>query len=179
MTQIGSVYAQALYDLAKDENCSQDVLRQLQSLQEAFDQEPGFIRLLCAPNLSKQERCAVLDKSFREGLHPYVLNFLKILTERGYMRSFADCCKAYQQIYNRDNGILEVRAVTAVPLQDGQKEKLTQKLTQITGKTICLINRIDPECIGGMRLDYDGKRIDDTVAHRLDTVRGLLKNTVL
>lgn len=179
MTQIGSVYAQALYDLAKDENCSETVLQQLLCLNDSFEQESDFVRLLCAPNLSKQERCEVLDKSFRQTVHIYVLNFLKILTERGYMRSFGDCCKAYQQIYNRDNGILEVRAVTAVPLNDGQREKLTQKLTQSTGKTISLINRIDPECIGGVRLDYDGKRVDDTVAHRLDSIRAKLKNTVL
>ena len=179
MTQIGSVYAQALYDLAKEENCSQTVLPQLQILDESFHQEPAFIRLLCAPNLSKQERCQILDQSFRNTVHPYVLNFLKILTERGYMRCFFDCCKAYGQIYNRDHDILEVKALTAVALDPQQKDKLTQKLAQITGKTIQLINRTDPSCIGGVRLDYDGKRVDDTVAHRLDSVRALLKNTVL
>jgi len=33
--------------------------------------------------------------------------------------------------------------------------------------------------LGGMRLDYDGKRVDDTVAHRMDAVRKRLKNNVL
>jgi len=40
-------------------------------------------------------------------------------------------------------------------------------------------NRIDPECLGGVRLDYDGKRVDGSVANRLETVRNMLKNTVL
>ena len=48
-----------------------------------------------------------------------------------------------------------------------------------TGKTIDLQNRIDPACLGGIRLDYDGKRLDDTVSHRLDSIGALLKNTVL
>ena len=69
--------------------------------------------------------------------------------------------------------------LTAVALTDAQNEKLCAKLGSITGKTIDLINRVDPSCIGGVRLDYDGKRLDDTVSHRLDAVRGLLKNTVL
>ena len=30
-----------------------------------------------------------------------------------------------------------------------------------------------------VRLDYDGQRLDDTVSHRMDTIRDLLKNTVL
>ena len=60
-----------------------------------------------------------------------------------------------------------------------QLKKLTQKLMTITGKQIELCQHVDPNCLGGIRLDYDGKRLDDTVAHRLDAIRGVLKNTVL
>ena len=179
MTSVAVVYAQALYDLVKDEGCSEPVLKELSALKESFDQEPNFVRLMSAPNLTKEERCKILDDSFRGRVNPYVLNFLKILTEKGYMRYFADCCKEFRTIYNRDHGILEVCAVTAVALTADQTERLTQKLAKVTGKTIDLRNRIDPACLGGVRLDYDGKRVDDTVSHRLDSIGALLKNTVL
>lgn len=179
MTQTGAVYAQALYDLARDEACSRPILEELNVLNESFRAEPDFVRLMAAPNLSKQERCAILDQSFREKVHPYVLNFLKLLTEKGYMRHFSDCCKAYRQLYNQDHGILEVTAVTAVPLSADQADRLTEKLKKVTGKTVDLTNRVDPSCLGGVRLDYDGKRLDDTVSHRLETIGALLKNTVL
>ena len=48
-----------------------------------------------------------------------------------------------------------------------------------TGKTVDLINQVDPAVLGGVRLDYDGKRVDGTVQNRLDTIGSLLKNTVL
>ena len=38
---------------------------------------------------------------------------------------------------------------------------------------------VDAACLGGVRLDYDGKRVDDTVRHRLDTVRRMLVNATL
>ena len=179
MTQVGSVYGEALYSLAAEETLSSQILNELSVLEQSFQAEPDFIRLLCTPNLSVQERCNVLDDSFRNVVHPYVLNFLKILTEKGYMRHFFDCCKAYEESYNRDNGILPVTAITAVPLNPAQVEKLTAKLCQITGKQVKLHNRVDPQVLGGVRLDYDGKQLDDTVSHRLDAVRRLLKNTVL
>lgn len=179
MTQIGNAYAQALYALAKEESLTEIILKELKVLEEGFSQEPDFMRLLASHSLSKQERCNILDNSFRDKIHPYVLNFLKILTEKGYVRHFSDCCKAYRRQYNEDNGILPVCAVTAVALNDAQVQKLTDKLTQITGKIIELTNRVDPGCLGGVRLDYDGKRVDGTVQSRLDAVRALLKNTVL
>ena len=179
MTQIGNVYGESLYELAKDENLAAQIGGQLKVMKDCFTQEPSFITLLSTPSLSKAERCQILDDSFRGTVHPYVLNFLKILTEKGYMRHFSDCCESFAALYNQDNGILPVTAVTAVALSEAQAEKLTKKLADITGKHVELINRIDPSCLGGVRLDYDGQRLDDTVSHRMATIRDLLKNTVL
>ena len=136
MTEVGNVYGQSLYELAKDEGLSREIGEQLTVLQKSFGEEPDFVRLLSNPSLSKPERCRILDTSFRGSVHPYILNFMKILTERGYIRHFSDCCDAFSELYNRDNGILKVTAVTAVALTPAQEEKLTGKLSQITGKTI-------------------------------------------
>ena len=179
MTEVGNVYGESLYELAKDESLTGLIGEQLAVLQTVFQQEPDFIRLLSSPNLTKAERCQILDDSFRGKVHPYLLNFMKILTEKGYMRYFSDCCDSFAALYNQDHGILPVTAVTAVALTSAQAEKLTKKLADITGKHIELVNRIDPSCLGGVRLDYDGQRLDDTVSHRLDTIRDMLKNTVL
>ena len=179
MTQVGSVYGEALYTLAREENLSKTILDQLKVLDQSFRQEPAYLQLLAAPNLPKAERCRILDDSFRGQIEPYILNFLKILTEKGYVRHFSACYEAYRSLYNQDNGILPVTAVSAVPLNDSQMAALTEKLNRITGKHVELENKLDPAVLGGMRLDYDGKRVDDTVSNRLDAVRNMLKNTVL
>ena len=179
MTQIATTYAQALYDLAKDEQLTEEILEQLQVLRAGFAAEPDFVRLLSAPNLSKEARCQIVDDAFRGKVHTYVLSFLKLLTEKGYARHFADCCQAYEELYNADHGILIVQAVTAAELTEDQRRRLTDKLQAITGKTVKLHTRIDPAVLGGIRLDYDGKRVDGTVQNRLESIRKLLQNTVL
>lgn len=179
MTEVGSVYGEALYTLAREEGLCEAIWDELKVLDRSFRQEPEFLKLLSAPNLPKAERCRILDDSFRGRIQPYILNFLKILTEKGYVRHFSDCCEAYRGLYNQDNGILPVTAVSAVPLNEQQTAALAEKLNRITGKRVELENKVDPAVLGGLRLDYDGKRVDDTVSHRLDAVRNMLKNTVL
>ena len=179
MTEVASTYGQALYDLAKDEGLTQEILGQITALKASFEEEPAFVQLLCTPSIPKQERCQVLDDSLRAQVHPYVLNFLKILTEKGYMRHFSGCCQLFRQQYNQDNGILPVTAVTKLPLSDELRRKLTDKLSSITGKAIELECRVDPECLGGVRLDLGGMQVDGTVRRRLDEIRTILKNTVL
>ena len=179
MTQAGSVYGTALYSLALEEGLTEKLLAELTVLQESFRETPDFIRLLSSPNLSKQERCQIIDDSFRGKVQPYVLNFLKILTEKGYMKYFHDCFKTYEDLYNRDNGILPVTAITAIAMSSEQVEKLTAKLSRATDKKVKLLNKVDPSVLGGVRLDYDGKRLDDTVSHRMDAITKALKGTVL
>ena len=179
MTEVANTYGQALYDLAKDEDLAKELLDQLTVLDGIFAKEPSFVQLLCTPSIPKQERCQVLDDSLRAQVHPYVLNFLKILTEKGYIRHFSGCCQMFRQQYNQDHGILPVTAVTTIPLSDALREKLVQKLSEVTGKQIELECRVDPSCLGGVRLDLDGMQLDGTVRHRLDEIRNILKSTVL
>ena len=178
MNAAGTVYGQALYDLALEEGLTHLLWQQLQTLQQCLEAEPEYLTLLSNPQLPKPERCRLLDESMGDA-HPYLLNFMKILAEKGHIRQFSDCFRSYRQNYYRDNNILPVTAVTATALSPSQSDKLEGKLAALTGKTIVLSNKVDAQTMGGIRLEYDGKQVDDTVAHRLDSVRQLLKNTVL
>jgi len=179
MTEIANNYGLALYELARDENVLKTILEQLNALDESFKEEPDFIKLLCTTSIPKQERCQIIDDILRGRVHPYILNFLKILTEKGYIKYFPGCCRTFKQQYNRDNGIMPVIAVTKLPLSDELRRKLTEKLSGVTGKTIELECRVDPECLGGIRLDMGGKQLDGTVRYKLEEIRSILKNTVL
>lgn len=179
MTRVGSEYAQALFDLARDEGLSERILKEMELVEATAGASSEFLRILSAPNISRQERCGILDNCFRGKVHPYVLNFMKLLTEKGYARSLPDCCRGYRELYNDFNGILAVKAVTAVPLTEEQSKRLQAKLESMTGKRVMLSSVVDAACLGGVRLDYDGKRVDDTVRHRLDKVRSMLVNATL
>ena len=179
MNRIGTVYGQGLYALAKEEGLEEVIMEQLQVLDACFGEQPDYLKLLSSHDLPKQERTALLDEGFRHKVHLYVLNFLKLLTEKSYIRQFSDCCHAYREQYYEDKGILEVRAESAVELSETQKQRLTEKLTALTGKKIALLCRIDPAVLGGIRLNYDGMQVDGTLQGRLDAISKQLKNTVL
>ena len=175
----GAVYGQSLYLLAREEGLEAEILQQVKVLAECFDAQPDYLKLLASHDLPKEERLDILHRDFGEKVHIYVLNFLKLLTEKGYIRHFSDCSKAYAQQYNADKGILAVRAVSAVALTDAQKAKLTQKLETMTGKTVELSCKVDTAVLGGVRLQYDGWQVDGTVRSYLQEIENNLKNTVI
>ena len=175
----GDVYGQSLYLLAKEENLETEILQELKVLAECFAAEPDYLKLLSSHDLPKAERLGVLDRDFGGKVNGYVLNFLKLLTEKGYIQHISGCCKAYIKEYNADKGILEVKAISAIELSADQKAKLAEKLTAMAGKTVELICRVDPAVLGGVRLQYAGQQVDGTVQNRLQEIEKTLKNTVI
>ena len=171
MTELAREYGEGLYALCAEENLTDEVLQQLQELRAVFRAEPDFIRLLSNMSLPKRERVEILDHALRGQVHPYLLNFLKILCERGALHSFEGCEDAYRENYNRDHAVVEATVTTSGPLSKDQRDKLMQRLREMTGKTVHLSEKTDPAVIGGVLLEMNGQRYDNTVRHRLEEIR--------
>jgi len=86
VTELAKEYGAGLYQLAAEENASAQILDQMRTLRGCFKEQPQFLRLLSNMALSKEERVGIIDTAFRGQVHPYMLNFLKILCERGAQR---------------------------------------------------------------------------------------------
>ena len=136
MTETAKMYGGSLYDLAAEEGLETRILGELDEVQQLLKQNPDYLRLLSTPSIPKKERCGLLDEALRGQVHLYVLNFLKILCEKGTLRELSGCARAYRIRYNQAHGILEATAISAVPLTEQQRAALHAKLESLTGKTI-------------------------------------------
>lgn len=170
MTALEKEYGDALYSLAREEDCLDPVLEGLTLAVDAFREEPGYLPLVQNPALPKPERLELLDRAF-DGVHPYVRNLLKLLCERSDLALASGALEQFKALLYAQRGILPVEAVSAVPLTQEQRQALTDKLSAKTGKTILLENTIDPALLGGVKLRYEGRELDGTAAGRLSALR--------
>ena len=170
MTELAREYGDGLYALSQEEKIASDVLSQMEMLKAAFREQPEFLKLLSNMSLSKEERVGILDGAFRGQIHPYLLNFLKILCERSALSEFSGCEEAFRIRYNQDNGIIEASVTTAAPLSADQRARMQEKLCRMTGKQIRLIEKVDEKVIGGVLLEMNGQRYDSTLRQRLDSI---------
>ena len=171
MTETARMYGGSLYDLAAEEGLETRILGELDEAVALFKASPEYLHLLSTPSIPKRERCGLLDEALRDQVHLYVLNFLKILCEKGTLRELSGCARAYRVRYNQAHGILEATAVSAVPLTAEQTARLHEKLEKVTGKHIDLKTKVEPAVLGGIRLDIEGTELDGTVQNRLAALR--------
>lgn len=174
MTELDKNYGSALYQLALEENLEDELLEQLQAVCALMHESPEYLRLISSRALVKAERLALLDEAFSGRVHPYLLNFMKILCERCAFDHLEGCRDAFVKDYNEKHGILPAKVISAQSLTDEQVRRLVAALEKKTGKTIVLSTKVDPSLISGMRVEIDGKRYDNTVASRMDHLRRAL-----
>lgn len=179
MTKTEQVYGGSLYDLAKEEGLTEQIHQELKQVIALFDANPDYWRFLATVSISKEERCKALDEALRGSVQAYLLNFMKILCENGTIGSMKGCAREFTRRYNEDHNIVEVRAVTAVPMNEKLTAALKAKLEAALVKTVELSCKVDPACMGGVLLELPGRQLDGTVKNRLEGLAASLKAAAL
>ena len=179
MTERAGIYGGSLYDLAAEEKLTEPIKEQLLALKAIFRENPDYLKLLSEPAIKKVERLDMIDKAFGGSCEQYLINFLKLLCERGLLGEYEGCCETFVRRYNSDNGIAEALVTSAVKLSDKQLSALKAGLEKKSGKKVEILEKVDPKVLAGIKVELDGVQLDGTLSGRLAGVQKKLDEAIL
>lgn len=175
---ISERYALSLYEVAQGEHKDEQYLDELSAICGIFAEQPDFLKVLSTPAIDPAEKRSILKTVFEGRIEPYMLNFLLLITDKGRIGLVSDMCEAYKELYYQDNGIAEVLAVTARPMNDALAAKLREKMCAVTGKKVVLKTSVDEGLLGGIVVKVNNKQFDTSLRTRLDELAKQLTNTI-
>jgi len=179
MADVGKEYGRALFELAEEEALDMALVEEIRTLEKILKENPDLIKLLDAPNINLEERINVIDTVFADRVHKYLCSFMKLLTEKRYFQEIFDCFIEYKNCIEEKNSIIEAHVTSAAPLSEEQKDALYSKLTKKANKKIIVKYEVDPELLGGIRVNMDGELFEGTIKARLHELRSNLKKETL
>jgi F-type H+-transporting ATPase subunit delta len=164
-------YAKALFQAALDAGADDDVFGDVQSLMGLAAEMPQVREFLLSPQISPVHKHALIDRAFAGRAHKLLIDLFHLLIDKKRIVLVMDMGEAYIDIYYKHKGMIAVKAISAVPLAERQKERLVSILERRTEKTVRLTQEVDPHVLGGMVLKMDGEVIDGTVRYQLDQLK--------
>lgn len=176
--KIQRVYADALFQVGSENNLLDAFFGELKELSKLLSQEPGFVKLICAPTVSNEEKSKVLSATFEGRLDTNIYNFIRILSDNGRFDKLPLIADEFFRMYNEHNNILEVTATTSIAMSDGLKQKLAARLSAVSGKRIVLTEKLDPAILGGIVLSYGNTRLDASVKNKLEKMKAQINSTI-
>lgn len=174
MTELAREYGEGLYELAHEENLQTTINEELKALTGIFRSQPDYLRLLDSRAIPLEVRLDVVDQTFKDKAHPYLVNFIKLLTQRGKIDAFCDCAQWFLNRYNEAFGIVGARVVSAQTLSGDQQSALKEKLMAMSGKQVEVTWEVDASLLGGLRVEMNGQRYDNTIQNRLERLKDSL-----
>lgn len=174
MTQASKDYAAALFELAQETGAEQEISSSLSYMLDIFRRHPQYTDLLASPSIPADEREAALRQAFCGSVHEYALSFVCLLCRHGSIKLFEECAAEYEHLYQASQKISPARIVSAVPLTDGEKERLVKSLEKMSGRSVLPEYVVDASIIGGAVVYMDGRVIDGSIKRRLTDAKEVL-----
>jgi F-type H+-transporting ATPase subunit delta len=170
MEEIAEVYSRALFQVAKEHDVLDRVHDELGEFAEALSSERNLQIFLFSPYFSSEEKKNGVGQIVSDA-DERLTNFLELLAERHRMPALFRIRKSFDAMWAEENKLLPVSVTSAVELDEGIVEEIGKEIEEQTGRRVELSASVDPDVLGGLRLQVGNMVLDATVRNRLEQLR--------
>jgi F-type H+-transporting ATPase subunit delta len=163
-SKVATRYARALLELAAEQGQLENWGAELQRLARIVG-SPELLPQLTSPQLADQARLEAmtlvgerLDLSFP------VRSFALVVARHGRIVDLPAISDAYQGLLDQRLGRARAELIFAMQPSEAQVEAVKAALAQRTGKQIIATVSVDPELLGGVVAEVEGRTYDASLA---------------
>jgi len=158
-------YAEAAYQLARERGTVEAWSTALDLMVAAFA-DPQMAAAMDSARLPAAAKLGLVERAL-EGIDPFALNLASLLVAKGRTALIPQIAEAFQERVDEELGVAHALAMTVVPLSDAEKEAISAKLEEITGKRIVLETQVDESIVGGLVVRIGDRLIDGSTKSQL------------
>jgi F-type H+-transporting ATPase subunit delta len=173
---VGARYAQALFDLARDEGQVEAVEADLKAL-KGFAAESADLRtLITSPVFTAESKAKGLAAiAERAEFNPLSQKFLGFVSAQRRVGALLAIITSFQALSAAHRGVVSAQVTTAIKLTAAQSKGLQAALRQALGKDPEIETRVDPSILGGVKVRVGSRLYDASLKSKLDSLKFALK----
>ena len=170
MQDAARVYAEALFEVAKEKGTLDDLHEQLGQLADAVEGNRDLQVFFFSPYLSSAEKIEGAKRAI-SGAQPELINFLALLVEKQRMPEIFRIRREFDELWKRENRRIDVTVTSAVELDPAVVAKIGEEIERQTGEKVDLASRVDDDILGGIVLQVGNMVLDASIRSRLEKLR--------
>lgn len=171
MSALSEQYAVALFELASEEAITSEIETSFTTFIEGLDvQSTAFFT---HPGVKTDEKKDVIRSlEFPE----LFKNFLFLILDKNRFNQLETILESYKAIRSKADKEMHIVVYSKQPLTEKRLGQLKDAYEKKYNRTVTMENRIDETIVGGLRFEFDGKVIDDTINNTLKQFKSRLTN---
>ena len=175
-TDVGARYAQALFDLALENNELAAVEADLKSIKTMSADSADLRTLIASPAFAAEDKAKGLQAiAEAAGFNATTRKFLGLLSANHRVSALPAIIVSFQSLSAAHRGVVSAEVVTAVPMTAAQSKGLAAALRASLGKDPEIETRVDPAILGGVKVRVGSRLYDASLKSKLDSLKFALK----
>lgn len=170
MEEAARVYAEALFDVAKQKDKLDAIRDELAQFVDALEADRELQVFFFSPYFSSAEKVDGLKRAIRDADSEFV-NFLELLIEKQRMPEIFRIRRQFEELWKRENKRIDVTVTSAVELDPATVAKIGEEIERQTGRKVELASSVDEEILGGVVLQVGNMVLDASIRSRLEKLR--------
>ncbi len=168
-------YAEAVYKLAVAGDSLAQWSKMLQ-FAALVAEEDHVKQLIGNPVVSAKQLGELFLEIGRSKFNAEARNLMMLLTENKRIAVLSQISQLFEQLKAQHEGVLEARIVSAFAMESKQLKKLIDDLEQKFKRKIEAQVSVDPELIGGIKVEIGDEILDASVRGKLEAMAVALKS---
>ena len=168
---VARVWADSLFALAAESGSEDELLGELEGLVELLDRQPTLANLLESPAIDTEAKRALLEKALRGRSSDLLVDALQVMRRKGRLVLLRAVAQTYRAEWLARRHKVEVRVTSAVALSEALREALRLAAAERTNRQPILVERVDPELLGGLVVAIGDEKIDCSVSTELEKMQ--------
>jgi F-type H+-transporting ATPase subunit delta len=170
MEDAGRVYAQALFDVAKETGKLDEIREELNQFTDTLDRDRDLQVFFFSPYFSSAEKIEGVKRAIVDA-DPEFVNFLELLIEKQRMPEVFRIRRVFEELWKEENKRIDVTVTSAVELDPAVVEKIGEEIERQVGRKVELASRVDEGILGGIVLQVGNMVLDASIRNRLEKLR--------
>ncbi len=173
---IASRYAQAVFDLARDDGILETLAEDIQRMREAHEGSSDLQTLIRSPIYTRDEAASAMQAlAGHLGLNTLFANTLALMASKRRLFALIPFLDRLDAMIDAANGVTSAEVIAAAPLNEADRQHLQAVLGRRTGKDVRLTITVDPGLISGLVVRLGSRLVDNSLRTRLSTMRQSLR----
>ena len=170
-------YAKAILDQAVENKVIEAVEKDMRSITATIADSAALREMLASPVINSDTKKKALLEIFK-GSNTLTEGAITMLVDNKRISMLNEVALKFIVLNEKQKGKDVAYVTTAVPLTPELEKKVLQKVTEITGSTVTLENKIDVSIIGGFVLRVGDLQYDASIANKLSSLKREFTNSL-
>ncbi len=176
ISEVGSRYAIALYDLAQNAKAIEAVEGDLAELATAISTSKDLHALISSPVFTREDQLAAITAILKKaGAYELVQNVTGLMAQNGRLNALQGMIAAFQKMAADARGEVSATAISATELNDEQTRRLRAEIEASVGKAVNLETEVDPSLLGGLIVKVGSRMVDSSLRTKLNKLKLAMK----